>query len=737
MERVSGSDPDVQRPSDADLPVGYRHLSRREFLRLCEISALGLALSGCATAEIATTSSTATTTAAALPTTTALPTSTSLAVRSAAPAPSPVPLRSTDRWPNYDAAGQTSNTTGRYSSAPSEAKVNGTLKASASAKIGTNSQGASAEGRAWVRWDYTHPAGPDHRATVAVDYTINPGDSGTSVSMDQGASKMVMVSAEVVDLTQGGEKTFIAIERQMFAYVRVPLMDGPYKFQETPVLFKGGHKYQIFVRLMARADCFSGAGMDVNAWHGPSGESGGSSSVSTGITVNSIMLKTLEPPWVQTMIHAMYTPVSDTYDPYERALMAAVGRGYCISGAILRVSAGGMYDPALSYIRISAPNSTIVQLKDLPLQNTISQDGQTAQITLPPYDNLPLHGGTWNFVLRMDPEFLTPADRLDVQVPLFKPWIGLMQDMSLAIREELWAQKNAGVGKGPVLASLATPSGAHGSADPASLQAAATATVAVPAEDFYRARYWCLALPVAQFESLTLAEPTVVMPKLAIPMPVTLYVPSGVSTPVLNPAGLQVTTTPMPAFARSGGWQFSTEPVVVVRVLDLWAQFLRCSHPFAQRQGVEWCANPRFIRLLQQVGEREEAHRQHLDGLYWLKEPGVAIKLTDLPGSLIEAKLNRGPMVVSIGGAVIPVAVFLSPRLRKWVKRVILLSTLSQLWQEMRPRQSRHLGLNGYVEMVGNPSIYKEDSDGIDYEVLFDFIPELQPITGAEPTLYA
>jgi hypothetical protein len=64
--------------------------------------------------------------------------------------------------------------------------------------------------------------------------------------------------------------------------------------------------------------------------------------------------------------------------------------------------------------------------------------------------------------------------------------------------------------------------------------------------------------------------------------------------------------------------EFTTEPVVIVSLLDLWNQFLDMEHLITQATGLEWCANPRFIRLLHQVGENAEAHRDYLNGLDWL-----------------------------------------------------------------------------------------------------------------------
>ena len=179
-------------------------------------------------------------------------------------------------------------------------------------------------------------------------------------------------------------------------------------------------------------------------------------------------------------------------------------------------------------------------------------------------------------------------------------------------------------------------------------------------------------------------------------LPAQVYVPSGGTRPQFDSTGLTLTYTSSPTLQYNGR-EFTTEPVVIVSLLDLWNQFINAAHPVLEGQGLSIAANPRFIQLLQQLGENAEAHRLYLDGLYFRRRTGELVKVTDLPEYAGEFGDGRQPLYINIEGYMIPVAAFLSPRLRKWVRRIVTVQLLKQWWAQNRPQQQRQLVLSGRV----------------------------------------
>ena len=335
-----GVDPVEQVPPPMVSSPETIRFSRREFLRLCEIGALGVVVAGCAgpeetssTAAIPATT-TATTTAATTPAATPTPTG-----RSAAPVPAaaPVPTRSV-MGPPYPKGGSSVNTTPITASGIAIAATNsagqytGSLRASVTAEIKTkNTQGAGGVAEAWVTIPYTQSAvgggtatstaGQTWKGAVVVNYTKDPASDQTADPDESGggATSFALITAVVRDLNAGTEVT-ILVERFMCNATlgEYPLDERSWEYNNAPVTFVVGHNYEIDVVLTVRADV-------ADLSEGPKVSQSGGVSSDVRIMVNSIGLVPATPPWIQTQLVAMYSPTHDTYDLYETAQKQLTG----------------------------------------------------------------------------------------------------------------------------------------------------------------------------------------------------------------------------------------------------------------------------------------------------------------------------------------------------------------------------------------------------------------------------
>ncbi|MDO8363039.1 MAG: hypothetical protein Q7V88_09085 [Actinomycetota bacterium] len=699
-------------------------LTRRQVFQLCELAGLAAAATACGgDGDSATSSSAATSTTAGATTSTVPATSTTAAppTTEGQIASTPPPTRAiSTKWAPFDDAGTEEREAGLYSSATGSAdKFSGNLDADAYAKVSSGAQGAAASAEAWVRWSYTHPSSaPLVRAAPQLAFTTDTGEAAIASDAENGGgSYLVVLFSRVIDTTDGTEVRFPVRREGAARVLNLDPLTQSHDFEQAcGVVFQPGHAYRIDALLTVRADVFSAAGVEVTAYHGPSGGGNGEASKSYSATVQSITLVTMEPPWVRTMIKSLFEPARDTYDSYEEALADVSGRGYFEAGAQVELAAGGSFQPGLSSITITALDAKIVQLRNCPLSYAINAAGDTAVLTLPPPALLPLEGKTWRFVVVLDPEYLTvAAGRSDIAVPVFRPWFDMMLDLEVAAQAQR-ASRPAGVG----------PSVDAGPA--AGIERRGTT---VSAQEFFNPSHWCLALPASQFRALTATDGRSTMPEYAQPLPVLVYTPADVAAPEWNDKALAVTVEPMPTWAPRT-WQFSTEPWVIVTILDLWNIFYwSCAHPVVAEFGMELCANPEFVQLLQRVGESSEDYRRYLDGLYWLTPvPGVAIKLTDLPETLTAGLTSGGPLYVNVAGVLVPLVVFLSRRLRRFIRHVVVLDTLQTAWAAVRPRQQHTLTLAGHVS---NGTLDDDDFDQHTYTVLMDYVPALQPWSLQEP----
>jgi len=165
------------------------------------------------------------------------------------------------------------------------------------------------------------------------------------------------------------------------------------------------------------------------------------------------------------------------------------------------------------------------------------------------------------------------------------------------------------------------------------------------------------------------------------------------------------------------GPQFSTEPWVILTVLEIWKQLCQIQGP----RGLQLCANPAFVRFLEQLAERDEAFREYLDSLYYQAPNGRLYKLTDL-----SEEVAQNPPTVSIGGRPSLIFLLVLPRhIMRWMRRAILAQEMAEILQSLRPSQDGGLVITGHVANAGGQA--DDDSAHVGYKVLFDFIPRPQP----------
>jgi len=244
-----------------------------------------------------------------------------------------------------------------------------------------------------------------------------------------------------------------------------------------------------------------------------------------------------------------------------------------------------------------------------------------------------------------------------------------------------------------------------------------------------------MVMPASRF--LALSQPSSkTLPADYDPLSISAYSPSRSSLPQFNPNLLRVTTLSSPPLGLRG-FELSTEPIVVVSLLDLWEQFLGMEHRLLDRQDLEWSANPHFIRLLKGVAESAEAHREYPSSLYWMpRAGGPAVKLTDLP-EYVENRIqavNPGyPLWMIVAGATVAVVIVLSPRLRRWVRRAFTVDQV-RLWIEANgPAQSQVIKAVGHLQNADG--VTADSLAEIPNTVFFDTIPQRYNQDGAPPDL--
>jgi hypothetical protein len=686
-------------------------LSRRKFLYLCGAAgavSMGTVLASCSSFDETSTSTAA---SAGSPTTQAATSSTAgSSAHAPLPAAAPPPSRSTaaQKTPYFDADGVEYNAgyASEFSTGSAD-KQTGHLMAHVDFEVeGDGSMKASVV--TYVRWNFTYTGEQDVRATVAVNYAFSPGELDTFCKdpIDGFGQSWLRIGAYVTDLASG-DVVDLSIEEHGSGQLLLPVAFAEsYKGQETPVTFKPGHSYHIDGYLVA------GGYMYKEGWVKASGTA----------TISGLRLVTLEPPWIRTRVVSVSAPDPDTYFMYEQALERA-GRHYYLGVAMLEISAGGNFTAGNVRVATQWNKSKIIGFLNCYLQTTIdASTPNLATIYLPSGSELPLQGKTWRMMVSYDPHFQQPWDALfldlpDVPVmPLVAPIVGMWLDVDAAMPE---LKADAPVRPAAVQVSYAVAAGSP---------------QVVVAEDFFSLSNFSLVLPLSRFQALSQpANPK--LPAGTKTLPVSIYWAPAAKSVTFNTTGLTVTNVPsLPAGLQRT--EYTTEPVVIVSLLDLWNQFLNMEHLITQVTGLEWCANPRFIKLLQQVGDSAEAYREYLNGLCWLpRNGGPAIPLVDLPGEargLIGTPGSDYPLWVMVAGATVGVVVLLHPRLRRWVRRAVTIQWIRDYIANHRPVQDQIISLTG---SVSSPQLQATAQAQAQQKVFFDVVPQRYGNNGTAPDL--
>lgn len=692
----SGGTPPVSDPDVAQWPT----LSRRAFLRLCGVTSAGLAVGGCGPTSPAPTGSSSPSTTESEP-----------ALSGASPAAAPLPgerSTSAERLSPFESA-DWYRVGPELASSSGSALPSGALAADVDFTVdGDGSLTTSVY--SFVRWTFVHQGTEAMKATVSMKYTLSVGERNTHSNdpfYGYGQS-WVQIGITVRD-TGTGDTVDLVIEEHGSGQMIVPVQySEAYKGQETPVTFKPGRTYQIEGYLVA----------------GGSLVGKGSSKAHATATISGLRLLPMTPPWIRTKVLSVSAVDSDTYDLLQRGLRTA-GRDYYLGAALLEISAGGAYSGGRVDVSTQWNESRIVDFLHGGVGSATSltpyfppNKPNTASLQLPSSASLPLEGKTWRVTMIYDPHFQKAWDYLLLDapdppvMPLFLPVVGMWADVD---RASLEYSESASASAETVLVSRSRVAG--------------LAPQVVTPEVFFSLENYGLVMRLSRFQDLTLSADARV-PSGATPLPVRVYVPPGVTLPRFDSAGLSV--RPLTSLAEGlGGAEASTEPLVVVSLADLWAQFVALDNVITRITGLEWAPTPRFIELLTRIGEREEAFEEYLKGLYWMpRSGGPAIALEDIPDFLVDRVTGPGgqsPLWVSVPGGAAAVAVVLSPRLRRWARRVVTYRWVRDFMEANRPVQDQVIRLSGEVD-----STAAVPSEAL-RRVFFDVVPQRYGSRGVAP----
>jgi hypothetical protein len=699
-------------------------VSRRRFLQLCGATSaavlLGASGLACVTENPATSTSTAgmaatTTTAAQAATTvsSAAPAVvTSAPAMAAAPAPAASPPGDPlEKYPPYNFAD-----VDKFSNLNTYGEGSATTAGDLAVDVdfeGEFTGGISSTVTSFVRWNFSPGVSEPLMATVALDYIFSPGTINCdAVNADYSADVIssnakayVQLGVKVIDTSSGDEINLILEERgKGQPSVLSTQLNAAYEGQKQPLTFKPGRTYTIEAYLLA------------SGYIWPEGEA----TAQATAKIRSMKIMSMQPPWISTRIISTSHEDADTWYAFEEALHRQQNRHYYLGAALVEVSAGGNYYSGQVHIRGMHPKSEIVGLSGSTLAYTANGSNELG-IALPDSTSLPMQGKTWRFRVSYDPHYQNPWDSLVIPgvpvMPLFAPIVGMWAETSQAADKVLMAGRESGTLRQVRFVQTA------GSAQ------------RVTATDFFDLKNYSLVLPLSRFQALS-KNSAKSLPAGTQRLPVTTYAPSGVSAPRLLSNLLTITsTTTLPAGMQA--WELSTEPVIIISLLNLWDQYMNMPHLLLESQGVDWPANPHFIQILKQVGESAEAHREYLNGLYWMpRGSNEAIRLVDLPEEVRErvGEVVPGyPLWMIIAGATVAVVIVLSPRLRRWARRVFTVDQF-RLWMEAnRPVQEQTLSITGHVCNQAEQEAYSNAQTGC--RVFFDTVPQRYTSNGAPPDL--
>jgi len=341
---------------------------------------------------------------------------------------------------------------------------------------------------------------------------------------------------------------------------------------------------------------------------------------------------------------------------------------------------------------ISGEPATYSRVNTTALASTPSPN--SVRLTLPDCYTLPLEGQTWRFLAYFDPEFQTVRDDVGVGPPMFRTAFETMFEVGQRQRA---ATLQTGLEPGTGLRLVADRP----------TFAAESKTVFQP-KQFYDPDNWLVILPAAWLMPQPKSRAT---PAKPTKLKVQLYVPPGQTAPQLDQAYLTIATTRNLKLAVERP-EFTTEPVVLVSIEELWKMLCRVQLP----NGLQLCANAPFIQLVERLADDAEAYRLFLDSLYLKAPDGQLYKLTDL---------DEGRPTLSLQGPHGSTPIWVPRRLRVFIRRAAALQAAARLLAESRPTQEHRLRVTGYVQNDAGQSASSVHERA--YQVVLDLMPRPQP----------
>ncbi len=622
----------------------------------------------------------------------------------------------------YDYAGY--DTTGCVSvPTPTANAETGELAASVSATCGGQRLSAWGGARPYVRWNYEYTGDTEREATLMLKYNFSPGQPLTHCDDPTagGADATAYVGVKITDVTEdnaGQDSVDIMIESAVSGQYVIPYSANTegFHWQDQVLTFKPGHHYHIDAYLTVKATCNGGQPL-TDGGSVPSAEA----SLNASADIYAIGFKTLEDPWIRTEITGLWPSVHDTWDVWERFLLATnSGSSYATyQGNMvgLKLSAGGSYNRNMSNISFTCPDAPITYYS-VPSDLYVTRLSDTSlKITLPEYTTLPLEGKSWHLTVSVNPEFETPADWMgDVQ------YVGpLLMQPTIAVMATADQAAVKGESSTDTRSSSSTKSTSSSGEKPKVYLNDDMLMIDPP--HFFAPGNWSIVIPVGRF--IEIADRVATRSKEPyLAWEIDINVPEGCQKPKINTTGLKINWRDDVTFAVPEPG-FSTEPVVLMTMFGIWEQLCRYEGP----QGYTLCPSPRFIIAMERLAERIGAKRSALDQQYYLGPNGVCFKLTD--PDIVEA-LQRAEIGEETGTG-LPSArprlrwaalLLTCKRIRRWARRVATINGAAALWADYRPYQQREVTFQGRVQNATGASC--EIGHHRNYNVFFDIFPRRQ-----------
>lgn len=263
---------------------------------------------------------------------------------------------------------------------------------------------AASNGRAAVVKHYTAPNQEPLEVGLSIQYNTLVDTVSTSPSSDGcgGAYASNILWLRVTDTDTGKSQMKWVLNH---GHCSCSVIFGEtYRKDEEPLTFTlvPGHHYKLEAIIETMAAGYNDPGSDA-----------GQAQAALSVRVAALKIVPKNPPWVSIWCTLFVPRTFDTYDRYERALLASTGQHYFPAEFRIGVSAGGDYAPSDSFIRLSCPDAQVVSVQG-DLQSVAQISPGRA------YFPLPAGGGIWRAQLMLDCE----VDPLKVPVmPLPAPLV--------------------------------------------------------------------------------------------------------------------------------------------------------------------------------------------------------------------------------------------------------------------------------------------------------------------------